>query len=151
MNQIAKKIIVTNHSDQTESFARKLGSQLQGGEVIELIGDLGAGKTTFVRGLAQGTQSTDRVSSPTFTISNVYKGRIDVHHYDLYRLHNDKLIIEELTELLDDNKVVVLEWPQEVKQILPKSRISIELKPTNENTREITIHIPKQFNYLDVA
>ena len=80
----------------TETYAEKLANRLVGGEVIELVGDVGAGKTTFVRGLAKGLGSTDHVSSPTFTVEQVYTGRLTLYHYDFYRLPDAGVVKNQL-------------------------------------------------------
>ncbi len=111
---------------------------LRGGEVIELVSDLGGGKTTFVRGLARGLGSTDRVSSPTFTISKVYKvpGSLALHHFDFYRLPEAGLIAEELADVLDDPRnIVVVEWAGIVQDVLPQSKLTIRIEKTPEDER----------------
>lgn len=129
-----------NSAEQTINFARDLGKKLVGGEVIELIGDVGAGKTTFVKGLAEGLGSKDHVSSPTFTVHNIYKGRLTLHHCDFYRLHDDSLISKEIGELLEDKKaVVVLEWAAELRPALPEKHIIIRFNVTSENVRKIKV------------
>lgn len=112
-----KYIFTSNSLKETHDFARAWGLKLKGGEVIQLVGDVGAGKTTFVQGLADGAGTKDHVSSPTFTICNTYRGRLIIHHLDFYRLHNDQLIEQELAGLLDGVAVVVLEWAQNVNHI----------------------------------
>jgi len=79
--------ITSESPEATEQLAEAIGRRLTGGEVIELVSDLGGGKTTFVRGLARGLGSADVVSSPTFTVSKVYKAdKLELHHFDFYRL-----------------------------------------------------------------
>jgi len=123
---------------------------LRGGEVIELISDLGGGKTTFVRGMARGFGSTDKVSSPSFTISKVYKaGKKQLHHFDFYRLNEAGVVADELAELLGDkNIVVVVEWANIVHGVLPPDRLSITFSTTNENSRQLTFNLPKSKDYL---
>src|SRR5690606_23307454 len=88
---------ITNSPEQTEQFAQILASKLRGGEVIELVSDLGGGKTTFTRGLVGGLKSTDTVASPTFTISREYTGgRLHVYHFDFYRLGEAGIVGDEL-------------------------------------------------------
>lgn len=141
----------TENELETEQFACRLGKQLRGGEVIELIGDVGAGKTTFVRGLARGIDSLDVVSSPTFTISNIYKGRVVMCHYDLYRLNSDVLIRNELAEMASERQaVLVLEWAQEVNGVLPDNRLTIELKPNSDKGRQLKVKIPSAYNHLEI-
>ena len=127
-----------------------LGRKLRGGEVIELISDLGGGKTTFVRGLARGFGSTDKTASPSFTISKVYKaGQKELHHFDFYRLNEAGVVADELVELLDDPQiVVVVEWANLVHGVLPADRLSVTFKTTDENSRQITFQLPDSLNYL---
>jgi tRNA threonylcarbamoyladenosine biosynthesis protein TsaE len=140
----------TDNSGQTEQLAEKIASNLRGGEVIELSSDLGGGKTTFTRGLARGVGSLDHVSSPTFKISNVYKGpKLTIHHFDFYRLHDDTLIAHELSDVKDDTgAVVIIEWGERLSSTLPESRLKIEIKSTGENTRTIRAVFPKELGYL---
>jgi tRNA threonylcarbamoyladenosine biosynthesis protein TsaE len=118
--------------------------------VIELVSDLGGGKTTFVRGLARGMGSADKVSSPTFTVSKVYKtGELELHHFDLYRLGQAGLIEYELQDILNDPFVVtVVEWAHVAEHVLPQERLTVDIKPTSEDQREITFHYPSSLAYL---
>jgi tRNA threonylcarbamoyladenosine biosynthesis protein TsaE len=142
--------IDSTSSEVTEKIAQDLGSQLKGGEVIELTSDLGGGKTTFVRGLALGAGSTDHVSSPTFTISNVYKTpNLTIHHFDFYRLHEAGLIGHELQDVLDDpNTVIVVEWSDVVKHVLPPKRLKIYIETLSENERRLIFQCPRSLDYL---
>jgi tRNA threonylcarbamoyladenosine biosynthesis protein TsaE len=135
-------------TEATEKFAEDFGRQLQGGEVIELIGDVGAGKTTFVRGLARGIGSTDRVSSPTFTVSKVYSSKnMNLHHYDFYRLDDLDIITRDLAEVIEEGKnSVVLEWADGVQGALPLEHISIRIEVTGETSRTLTVMMPENFN-----
>lgn len=123
---------------------------MKGGEVIELISDLGGGKTTFVRGLARGMGSTDRVASPTFTISRVYEaGSRELHHFDFYRLGEAGLISEELAEVLNDpNIVTVVEWANIVQDVLPNKRLTIVIEKTPTDGRVFTFRSPESLQYL---
>ena len=108
--------------------------------VIELVGDLGAGKTQFVRGLAIGAGSADAVQSPTFTISRVYRGEgITIYHFDLYRLGEEPgIIAEDLKELINDQQaLIVTEWA-EAADVLPPGRIRISITVTDENERKFS-------------
>lgn len=140
----------TKSPQETEIFAEKVGEQLKGGEVIELSSDLGGGKTTFVRGLAKGFGSSDRVASPTFTISKVYKsGDKELHHFDFYRLQESGLIAHELDEVIHDPIcTVVVEWANVVSDVLPKDRLSMYIKQTGENGRSFEITCPEDLMYL---
>jgi tRNA threonylcarbamoyladenosine biosynthesis protein TsaE len=137
-------------AEQTEQYAQALGSNLRGGEVIELVSDLGGGKTTFTRGLAAGADSSDVVASPTFTVSKVYKtDKLEIHHFDFYRLADAGLIAHELQDLLGDPSVViVVEWGGVVEHVLPEDKVTIEITRTGEVTRGITITYPENRHYL---
>jgi len=121
-------------------LAERLGGLLKGGEVIELVSDLGGGKTTFVRGLARGIGSQDQVSSPTFTINNVYQGSsLKLYHFDFYRLFEPGIMREELAEVVaDPQAVIVVEWADIVDDILPAKRLTITITATGEQSRRYT-------------
>ena len=140
----------SKNSKQTEALAFQLGELLRGGEIIELIGDVGVGKTTFVRGLARGIGSRDRVTSPTFTVSKVYEGsQINLHHYDFYRLEDFKVIKKELEEVLShDAASVILEWAGGVDEVLPDEHVKVQLEVKSENSRILRFVIPEKFAYL---
>lgn len=137
-------------SGETEEIGRKIGGRLRGGEVIELSSDLGGGKTTFVRGLVAGFGSKDAVSSPSFTISQVYKAEDrTVHHYDFYRLPEAGLMASEIAEVLrDPSAVVVVEWAGAVQDVLPDERVRITITATGDEERAIAVALPVAFDYL---
>lgn len=136
--------------EETHALASKIGAHLRGGEVIQLISDLGGGKTSFTRGLAAGAGSEDVVSSPTFTISKVYEtATFDIHHFDFYRLPDAGLIAHELEDLLGDPSiVVVVEWADVVSHVLPESTVSITLQKSGDMSRVIGITAPEHLSYL---
>jgi tRNA threonylcarbamoyladenosine biosynthesis protein TsaE len=126
----------------TREFGEKIGNLLEGGEVIELVGDVGAGKTTFVKGLAKGLGIDEDVQSPSFTISRVYDGRdgLLLAHYDFYRLGDAGIMADELQETLQDPATVtVIEWAGIVEGVLPKERLTIHFETPTENTRTLTL------------
>ena len=132
------------HSEQEmlefgESFAKKINST-SSSVVIELIGDVGVGKTTFVRGLAKGLKVKEPVTSPSFTISKVYalKNGENLVHYDFYRLENPGIMAEDLAENLENPKnIVVIEWGETITDVLPKDRMVVSIKYNDDNTRTI--------------
>jgi tRNA threonylcarbamoyladenosine biosynthesis protein TsaE len=142
--------INSTSSDETEALGRKLGARLRGGEVIELTSDLGGGKTTFVRGLAAGMGSKDHVSSPSFTISQVYNaGNLTLHHYDFYRLPEAGLMAPELAEVIaDPQNVVVVEWAGVVEDVLPNGSLTIAIETTGEQTRTFHCTVAEKYDYL---
>ena len=123
-------------------FGSKLGSLLKGGEVLELVGDVGAGKTTFTKGLAVGLGVQDDVQSPTFTISRVYTARdgLELSHYDFYRLTNPGILKIEIEQAVHDPRMItVVEWGEIIEGVLPDSKMTITFRPLSETTRRVTI------------
>ncbi len=118
--------------------------------MIELVSDLGGGKTAFVRGLAQGMGSNDQVHSPSFTLSNQYRaGDKTLYHLDFYRLNEPGIMQQELAEMLKDPKVVVtVEWAGLVEDVLPTERLSIIIKATGDTQRQVLFSYPKKLQYL---
>lgn len=150
MSTVLTQEINSTSLDDTLALAGRIGRQLKGGEVIELISDLGGGKTAFVRGLAAGMGSKDRVSSPSFTLSNQYEARgMTLFHFDFYRLGNPGIVGQELAEILEDPKAAVaIEWAGLVDNVLPAERLSVTITSTGEEERELIIEYPKKLSYL---
>jgi tRNA threonylcarbamoyladenosine biosynthesis protein TsaE len=128
---------------ETEEIAARLARTLAGGETIALYGDLGAGKTQFARGLVIGLGGEGHdVSSPTFVLLNVYPtARMKVFHFDAYRVHGpDDFDAIGFSELLEENGVVVVEWPSRVESLLPTlKRINVHLATISPDERQIRI------------
>lgn len=144
----------TEDLEQTESLAEAMGRVLRGREVIELISDVGGGKTTFVKGLAKGLDIGDTVQSPTFTISRIYNGRndLELHHFDFYRLNEAGIVADELAESLQQpNAIVAVEWGEIVHDVLPPQHITIRLTSLGENERKISIVTPDGLTAIDDA
>jgi tRNA threonylcarbamoyladenosine biosynthesis protein TsaE len=141
---------VSTSLESTARLAEALGARLRGGEVIELVSDVGGGKTTFVRSLAKGMGSLDKVGSPTFTISRQYQaGDLTLHHFDFYRLVEPGLMASELVEIVDDPKAVIaIEWANIVDNVLPAERLTIGIIATGENERTFTFLYPENMSYL---
>jgi len=127
---------------QTESIAAKLAGSLEDRRCVALYGELGAGKTQFVRGLVAGLGGNPKVvSSPTFVLLNVYTaGTTTVHHLDAYRVTGSK-DFEQIgfLELLDQDSVVVVEWAEKVADVLPAKRIDVRIEVISPSQRQITI------------
>lgn len=142
--------IKSENSDKTEQLAAIIGRALKGGEVIELVSDLGGGKTTFVRGLAHGAGSMDKVASPTFTISKIYNCHdFQIHHFDFYRLPDAGLMTNELHDTLNNPGIVtVIEWADAVKHVLPDNRLQIQIRQLPNGDRELTLNVPDALRYL---
>jgi tRNA threonylcarbamoyladenosine biosynthesis protein TsaE len=135
-------IIEVNSERETKDVAKQIGSRLVGGEVLELVGDVGAGKTTFVKGLAEGLMIADDIQSPSYTISRVYDARdsLQLVHYDFYRLTEPGIMANEVAEMIHDNHTVtVIEWAAIVEGVLPLNRTTITITSPSETTRIINI------------
>lgn len=139
----------TSYED-TLQLAAKIGRELKGGETIELVSDVGGGKTAFVTGLAQGAGSLDVVSSPSFTINQVYSaGDKVINHYDFYRLQDPGIMSIELAEAISDpESVVVVEWADTVEEIMPADRLVIAISAPSENGRKLIFNAPDNLSYL---
>ena len=134
--------ITTRSADETQALGQKLASRLAPGDVIAYFGDLGAGKTAFTRGLAQGLGITDPVTSPTYTIVNEYlSGRIPLFHFDMYRLSSsDELFDTGWEDYLSRGGVCAVEWSENVEDALQDAiRVTIEKDADEPDTRHITI------------
>lgn len=141
MRRFLKLLKIISHScEQTEKIGENLSQTLVGTEVIALFGELGAGKTAFTRGLCKGLNVKDDVCSPTFAILNEYNGKFKVFHFDMYRVKNvDDLYSTGYFDYLD-NGVLVIEWSENVENILPKSAIKLTIKyGKTENERVVSI------------
>ncbi|HAK72638.1 MAG TPA: tRNA (adenosine(37)-N6)-threonylcarbamoyltransferase complex ATPase subunit type 1 TsaE [Sporomusaceae bacterium] len=132
--------IVSTAPEQSFSFGRQLGQLLQEGSVLCLIGDLGAGKTLLVQGIAQGLGLNEEITSPTFTVMNVYEGTIPVYHFDLYRLESPEQLVDiGFDEYTNAGGIAIIEWPDKFPGFMPDSYLRIELIKTGDNDRLIKV------------
>lgn len=134
----------------TLSLGEKIGKACKGGEVFELISDLGGGKTAFVRGLASGIGVADEVSSPSFTINNTYIGPdLTLEHFDFYRLDNAGLLADQLDEdIFRKDTVVAVEWGDVVKDVLPSTRIIVSITVDGDGSRGFIFTHSEDYSYL---
>ena len=133
---------ITQSVAETEALAARLAQTLRGGACIALNGDLGAGKTQFVRGVVRGVGANPAtVSSPTFVLLHVYDGgRLTVYHLDAYRVAGpEDFELIGFTELLEQGGVVVVEWAKRIESLLPANRISVNIESIGESERRIEI------------
>lgn len=123
-----------------KALGEKLSAVLKGGEMLELVGDVGAGKTTLTKGLAKGLGIDEDVQSPSFTISRVYDARdgLQLAHYDFYRLGDAGIMADELHETLREPRTVtVVEWAGIVDDVLPADRLTIRITSPGETERRV--------------
>jgi len=136
--------------ESTLELAGKIGLKLRGGEVIELVSDLGGGKTAFVRGLAAGMGSQDAVRSPSFTLGNQYRAsQLTLYHFDFYRLSEPGIMSNELAEILTDpHAVAAVEWAGIIDDVLPAERLTIQFKAIDDDRRQLNFEYPDSLSYL---
>ena len=131
---------ISNSQVQTEEFAESFAKTLKRGSVIAFEGNLGAGKTAFVRGLARGLNIKSDVSSPTFAIVNEYEGDIPLFHFDMYRIETlGELYSIGFFEYLERGGICALEWSENVYSALPEDSIFVKIEHLSENSRKITV------------
>jgi tRNA threonylcarbamoyladenosine biosynthesis protein TsaE len=134
-------VLATASPEETRAMGRALAGFLGPRDVVSLTGDLGAGKTTFVQGVAEGLNVTERVLSPTFTLVRRYRGTLPVYHLDVYRLERLQEALDVgLDEILDEGAVVFIEWGDAIDPLLPPERLQIELTvPAEGDRRQIEL------------
>ena len=131
---------ITENEQETEELGARFASELPGGTVIAMYGDLGAGKTAFVRGMARGMGLDCRVSSPTFTIVNEYLGKRELIHFDMYRLSSaDELFDIGWEDYLRRGAVCAVEWSENVSDAFFGDEINVRIEKLGDNKRRITI------------
>jgi tRNA threonylcarbamoyladenosine biosynthesis protein TsaE len=136
------QIIVTGNEEATSAEGERLAARLAAGDVVLLRGELGAGKTAFVRGIARGLgASPDAVSSPTFTLVQEYRGRVALYHVDLYRLKPGEVADLGLDELMESGGVLAIEWAERWTDA-PEDAWVVEIDDQGEDRRRITVSRP---------
>lgn len=130
----------TTSANETRTLGERLASSLRPGDVLLLLGDMGAGKSELTRGIARGLGIQGPVASPTFTILQVYdEGHIPLYHFDWYRLESaDELYEMGMDEYLGGDGVAIIEWPSQCPEAIPPCRLEITLTPLADTVREIT-------------
>ncbi|OGD87105.1 tRNA (adenosine(37)-N6)-threonylcarbamoyltransferase complex ATPase subunit type 1 TsaE [Candidatus Curtissbacteria bacterium RBG_13_35_7] len=138
-------MIISNSPQQTQKIAQNLAENLKAGDLVTLYGNLGAGKTVFIKGIAKGLGLRENIVSPTFVFLRSYSTLIDsqkitIHHLDLYR-GDTKQDFKSLglDELISDKSIVVIEWADKIKDKLPKKRIDVIIEYIDGQSRRITI------------
>ena len=142
--------MLSTSSDDTELIGENLGARLKGGETIVLHSDLGGGKTTLTRGIVRGAGSSERVTSPTFTVSRAYRApSFEIMHYDFYRLADAGIMAQEFRESVEDQSVVsIVEWSDVVKEMLPNDVLNITMTNSGPASRDISCIYPPDLAYL---
>ena len=143
--------MIIRTAEELEQLGTQMGQRLRGGETIELLGDIGAGKTTLTRGIARGLDITGPITSPSFTISCNYNARDDLqlYHYDFYRLDDAGIMTMELSETTaDPHNIVIIEWADSVRDVLPTEHVTVQINYRPNSGREVEIIAPSKYAYL---
>ena len=146
-------MVVTKSAMETRALGERLAGQLRPGDVVLLEGELGAGKSELARGIARGLGVTETVTSPSFTILNVYEsGRIPLYHFDWYRLESAEELYElGMDEYLGGDGIAVVEWPDRCEEAVPDTRLEIRLEEAGEGRRRIKAACRGGFRVLPEA
>lgn len=132
------QVTTTTNAGETTALGKKIGRILKANDVIALTGNLGAGKTTLIQGIAAGLGVKDYVTSPTFILINEYQGRIPFYHLDLYRLDNlDQVADLGIEEYFQKGGVCVIEWAEKLGKLKPPTALEIMIRILSENEREL--------------
>lgn len=138
---------ITHSAAETIEVGKIIGSRLRGGDIIAFKGGLGAGKTTITHGIALGMGLKDDVSSPTFAIVNEYIGdKLSLCHFDMYRISADELESIGFYDYLTDDRVLAIEWSENIADELPDGIITIEILRTGEDDRRIIVTGDERFD-----
>ena len=142
--------VVTQIAEETHAFGAKLAAQLLPGDVVLLLGQMGAGKSVLARGIAIGLGITETITSPTYTILQVYdSGRLPFYHFDWYRIRSAEEIYElSMEEYLGGNGIAVIEWPERAEKAIPTEHLRIAITPIGINTRKIMLKPMGSFHSL---
>jgi tRNA threonylcarbamoyladenosine biosynthesis protein TsaE len=135
-------IIEVTSAEAMQALGAQIGDRIMGGEVVVLVGDIGAGKTTFTKGLARAMGISEDVQSPTFTVSRVYETArgVTLAHYDFYRLNDPGIMRAELMEAVHDPATAtIIEWSEIVSDVLPADTLRITITATGENARTVEL------------
>lgn len=131
--------VVTESAEATMALGAQVGKVLHAGDVVALVGELGAGKTTFTQGIGRGLDIAGPITSPTFTLVGEYDGRLHLYHVDVYRLGNAtaEALAFGLDDLVGGDGVIVIEWAVQVREVLPDTCLWVTLKTIAESTRRV--------------
>ena len=141
MNRI--ETVVSRSPEDTQAIGERLGARLGAGAVVACTGELGAGKTCFLQGLARGLGVTGDVTSPTFVLVNQYRGRLPVYHLDAYRTGSlTELVDLGLLDLLGGDGVTLVEWADKAEPLLPERAVRVRIEGVGDEPRLITIARP---------
>lgn len=137
--------LTSSSPEETEGIAARLAQELRAGDVVTVSGELGSGKTTFVRGACRALGVSAPVTSPTFTVGNRYRGAVDVSHLDLYRFQSLSTAEWGDLEPYFEDAIVFVEWPEAARDALPPVRVAVRLGHVDQTHRLITLESAEKF------
>ena len=131
----------TSNANETKEIGYRIGQQLINGDIVSLVGPMGAGKTVFVQGVARALNITEAITSPTFTLINEYVGKLKLYHLDFYRLSSlEEIIWLGVEEILNGPGICLLEWGDRASAILPERTIAVKFRFSENDSRLIEIN-----------
>ena len=139
---MGKVVLQTKSTSETIRIGKRIGSLLLTGDIVAFVGELGTGKTQFIKGLAAGVgvENTKYISSPSFTLINEYRGKTPFYHIDLYRLKAEKEAEElGLEEYVGGDGITAIEWADRIPSLLPRELLWVQIRYTGKQTRSIEI------------
>lgn len=140
---MTRRTHVTRSAEETQALGEAIGATLGAGAVVACVGELGAGKTAFLQGLARGLGVASAVTSPTFVLVNVYRGRVPVYHLDAYRTTSLAEVQDlGLEEMLDGEGVTLIEWADRILPLLPPRAIVVRIQGLGDEPRQIEVEEP---------
>jgi len=135
-----RTVVTSTSPEETQAAGERLAQTLGPGDVVALTGELGAGKTCFVQGLARGLGATTWATSPTFVLINEYRARLPIHHVDAYRVSGPVEMIDVgFLDLIDADGVTLIEWPDKIRALLPARTIEVSIEGLGDAPRTIAI------------
>lgn len=140
-----EKVLNINSSEEMINLGYEIGLSLKPNNVIALNGDLGAGKTTFTKGIAKALHINRIVNSPTFVIMKIYEGDLTLYHLDVYRTNSDEF---ELSEYFELDGVCIIEWADNISLLLPNNTVYMNIEDTGNNTRKVTIKYNESESFI---
>jgi len=149
---MTKNVLRSNSAEQTRAIGAMLAQSLLDGDVVLLSGNLGAGKSEFARGIAAGLGVQGPVTSPTFTLLNIYQTKhgFDLRHFDWYRIQDaEELLLSGLDELIGGEGITLIEWHERAKGLVPRKHLKVAIRTLDEHSRELVLHAAGGFRLLD--
>lgn len=150
MLEIISRVVATEYhtknARETSKLGEKVGKLLRPGDIIALYGDMGYGKTVFVKGLAKGLGVTDMITSPTYALVHEHEGRLKLYHFDMFNIHSyDSLYSTGFFDLSETDAVTVIEWSQNIDPFLQHAALKVQFEMSGAGERIITISGEKRF------